>query len=176
MELFYRSASLTIVLVRSLRHASGSGGINPFLPSPPCAIHSSSPPSPPLKVSLSSLLSSGREIASTLNQLHGTSTSTVSPPNSIRLPAHASVVASRVLIIISPKKSLWIMHGADRQICEQPVFSRFLFSPLNSQVLPGLPCFPPPLFHKTRHHKDKHARNATQGITYSVYMTRKQGR
>lgn len=169
MELFYRSASLTIVLVRSLGHVRGSGGINSFLPPLPHAFHSSSL----LEVSLSSFLFSRREIASTLNQLHGTSTSTVSPPNSIRLPVHASVVATRVLIIISPKKSLWIMHGADRQICEKPVSSRFL-PPPNSRVLPGLPFFF--FFYKTRHHKDKHPRNATQGITHSVYMTSKQGR
>lgn len=103
VELFYRSASLTIVLVRSLRRASGSGGIKSFLPPPPLAFHSSSSP---LKASLSSLLFSSGKIASTLNQLHGTSTSAVSSPNSNLLPAHASVVTTRVLIIISPKKSL----------------------------------------------------------------------
>lgn len=51
------------------------------------------------------------------------------------------------------------MHGPDRQLCEQSVFF-----------------FCAGRIYERRHHKDKHPGNATQGITYSVYMTSKQGR
>lgn len=37
-------------------------------------------------------------------------------------------------------------------------------------------CFCAWCIYKGLHHKDKHPGNATQGITYSVYMTSKQGR